>query len=333
LGLDFVVSQQGADLPWLVVIAQRPETSTKVAADLRLLRLEIQKPPPAEGEATSRTKKETSPDVCEFPKADRPSAPDAELLVELEPGLLLAQSFDPRLICAPEWLVPGAVVTPKFGWAPATRVTWEKGKRVEVPVPPSEPFVATATSEAGEPLAPVKELVGEPFTLDASYAPVSPPPADPEGPPPLELEVKPLGTVSEPRDANIDIAIKNPARVGRHLFFRREFVTYEVIGPAGTATCNVYPDERAPTRQAFDFIPAGGTMRVASRLAEMCPQGTFGPPGLYKIHARLDATESGQSHGLDAFVGVVTTREPALLRMPGGKPEPMWLLSVRPPGT
>ena len=53
-------------------------------------------------------------------------------------------------------------------------------------------------------------------------------------------------------------------------------------------------------------------------------------PGLYRIHARLDAQVSGEEHGIDAFVGVVTSRKPALLRVRGGKPRPMWLLPIAP---
>ena len=60
----------------------------------------------------------------------------------------------------------------------------------------------------------------------------------------------------------------------------------------------------------------------------MCPPGIFGPPGLYRIHARLDANVSGKDHGIEAFVGVVTSRKPGLLRIRGGKPHPMWLLPI-----
>lgn len=329
LRLELVVAQRGADLPWLVVIAQGPDASSKVAADLRLLRLEIEEPP-AEGQGAPGRAKKPETHVCELPKADRPSKPDEDLLVTLEPGFLLAQTFDPRLFCEPEWLVPGAVVTPKFGWAPATKTVWRQGKRVEEPIAQTEPFAAVSPEAGEDALAPVKELVGEPFTLDESYA-SPPPPAPGDDPPPLELYVKSLGTLSDPQSTNIQIEIKNPARQGRHLFFRRELVTYEVIGPTGTTTCSIYPDDRVPTKQAFDYIGPGGSLRVASRLAEICAPGTFTTPGLYKIHARLDATHSGREQGLDAFVGVVTSREPGLLRLRGGKPAPMWLLSAQPP--
>lgn len=331
LGLDFVVSQRGADLPWLVALANSSQAPADVAADLRLLRLEVEPPQ----ESSEKGSKATPPKahVCELPKADRPSQPDRELQVELEPGLMLAQSFDPRLICEPEWLVPGAVVTPKFGWAPPTRTVWRQGKRVEEPLPPTEPYVATSAAAEGDPLEPIKELVGEPFTLDASYAP-PPPPPEPGGdePPPLELVVRDLGTITDPRSATITVEIKNPGRQGRHLFFRRELVTYEVIGPQGSTTCSVYPDDRAPQRQSFDFIGAKGSMRVVSRLIEMCSPHAFGSSGLYRVHARLDATESGKEQGLDAFVGTVTSQKPALLRLRGGKPAPMWVLPIRPPG-
>lgn len=324
LGLGFGVSQRGADLPWLVVLANPSDAPVRVAGDMRLLRLEIR--PPGDPEAAKSQKKDEL-HVCELPDADRPKQVEEELSVDLAPGLLLAQQFDPRFYCDPDWLVPGAVVTPKFGWPLKTRVVWRQGKRVEEPVEQTDPFLAKPMEAADAP-EPLKELTGEPFTLDQSYAPPPPPVADPDAPPPLMLEVQSPGTVRDPSTATLTILIKNPAPQGRHLFFRRELVTYEVIGPHATSTCSVYPDDRAPQRQAFDFIRAGGTMRVASRLAEMCSPAVFGPPGLYRIHARLDATESGEDYGIEAFVGVVTTREPALLRIRGGKPRPMWLLPI-----
>ena len=327
LGLGFAVSQRGADLPWLAILANPSESPVQIAGDMRLLRLEIR--PPQDPDA-AKTKKTDEVHVCELPAADRPTQVDRELLVELEPGMLLAQQFDLRLYCDSDWLVPGAVVTPKFGWPLKTRTVWRQGKRVEEPVTQTEPFLAKSADPAGDAPEPVKELTGEAFTLDASYAPPPAPPRDPDAPPPLELEVLSPGAITDPIQATLTIVIKNPAPQGRHLFFRRELVTYEVIGPQGSATCNVYPDDRAPERQAFDFIGAGGTMRVASRLPEMCPPGLFEAPGLYRIHARLDAQVSGEEHGIDAFVGVVTSRKPALLRVRGGKPRPMWLLPIAP---
>lgn len=328
LHLKFAVAQSGADLPWLVVIANSSETPVRVAADLRLLSLEIE--PPQDETAGN---KQTKSHVCELPQADRPSQPDRELEVELEPDMMLAHAFDPRLICEPDWLVPGAVVTPKFGWAPKTRTVWRQGKRIEEPLPPSEPYVAVAADTEGDPLAPIQQLVGEPFRLDAGYAPPPPPPEPKDDqPPPLELVVHDLGTIQDPRSATITVEIKNPASRGRHVFVRREFITYEVVGPQGSITCSIYPDDRVPDRQAFDFIAARGSLRIASRLAEVCPPGAFGPSGLYRIHARLDATESGAEQGLDAFVGTVTSRKPGLLRLRGGKPPKMWLLPIRPPG-
>ncbi len=328
LGLGFAVSQSGADLPWLAIVGNPSEDPVEVAGDMRLLRLEIR--PPQDADAAKGAKAKDEVHVCELPTADRPSQVDPELLVDLQPGMLLAQQFDPRLYCDPDRLVPGAVVTPRFGWPLKTRVVWRQGKRVEEPVTQTEPFLARAADPAGEAPEPVKELSGEPFTLDASYAPLLPAPRAPDAPPPLELEVLSPGAITDPTQATLTIVVKNPAAQGRHLFFRRELVTYEVIGPQGSSTCNVYPDDRAPERQAFDFIGAGGTMRVASRLPEMCPPRVFEAPGLYRIHARLDAQASGEDHGIDAFVGVVTSRRPALLRVRGGKPRPMWLLPIAP---
>src|SRR5690606_21645178 len=99
LGLGLVVTQSGSDLPWLVVVANPARGPARVAADLRLLRLELQEPEPKDG--ATRKGQPPKPKICEFPDADRPDQPDPDLLVDLEPGLLLAHPIDPRLICEP----------------------------------------------------------------------------------------------------------------------------------------------------------------------------------------------------------------------------------------
>src|SRR5690606_36355701 len=82
---------------------------------------------------------------------------------------------------------------------------------VEEPVTQTEPFLAKSADPAGDAPEQVKELTGEAFTLDASYAPPPAPPRDPDAPPPLELEVLSPGAITDPIQATLTIVIKNPA--------------------------------------------------------------------------------------------------------------------------
>jgi hypothetical protein len=91
------------------------------------------------------------------------------------------------------------------------------------------------------------------------------------------------------------------------------------MGPSGRATCDPQPDQRAPDRQAFQTLRPGGNTNVTSRLIELCPKGTFSEPGLYLIHGRFDARETGETLGMDAWVGQISSKEPALVRIRTGE--------------
>jgi hypothetical protein len=133
------------------------------------------------------------------------------------------------------------------------------------------------------------------------------------------------------RNETVTVEIKNPAAVGRYLFVRRELITYEIVGPAGAASCISYPDQRAPARAGFEYLSPGRVLSLTSRLPEMCPPGTFDTSGVYRVHARLDAVERGDDYNLDAYVGVVTSKKPGIFRMRGGKPPHMLVLPLQAP--
>ncbi len=331
LGLALVVSQSGADLPWTLLVANPTERAVRLVADVRLLELEVQKPSPPQ---TTPTAKVQTPKLekCQLPESERPKSADDELTVELAAGAMAVYRFDPRLVCDESLLVPGAVVTPRFGWAPKTKTVWKGGKKEEVLLPQQEPFVAKLEVQgSAEGPEPLKQLTGPSFSLDDSYA--EPPEQDDattdEGPPPFRIAVRPLGSANDVRNETVTVEIKNPASVGRYLFVRRELITYEIVGPAGSSTCSVYPDQRAPARQSFEYFGPGRTLNLVSRLPEMCPPGTFDTTGIYRVHARLDATERGDDYKLNAFVGVVASKKPGILRMRGGTPPRMQVLPIR----
>ncbi len=336
LGVSMIVHHSGAELPWTVLIANTSNRDVELVADVRLLELEIQKPAPEASERSTKAPPAPKPEKCQLPDSERPKSADEELTLALAPGTMAVYRFDPRLICDEDVLVPGAVVTPSFGWELKTKTVWKGGKKEEVVLPQEAPFVARLPGKSPEPSTdapePLKRLTGPAFTLDDSYAP--PPvlddaPKDSEGPPPLQLSVKPLGSAKDMRNETVTVDIKNPASVGRYLFIRRELITYEIVGPAGASSCISYPDQRAPARASFEYLSPGRVLTLTSRLPEMCPPGTFDISGIYRVHARLDATERGDDYDLDAFVGVITSKKPGIFRMRGGKPPHMLVLPIQ----
>jgi hypothetical protein len=260
-----------------------------------------------------------------------------ELVTLLEPGQMLLDAFDPRLYCfsseGQHVLVPGAIVTPHFGWAPVTKTTWKNGKKNVVPVEPQpDPFVAQTPSEtdaAGAEPKLLKQLSGVPFALDSEFADWSEARLRPEEAEdakekeelPLSLELVRGSDAYADYAATVTLTLKNRSKERRRVYFRRELVSFSVLGTNGVAVCDAQPDTRAPDPSAFLSLSPGRTVTITSRLVELCPQGTFEHAGLYLVQARFDATERGRQHGLDAFVGAVESDRPATIRVRTGPPD------------
>jgi hypothetical protein len=176
-----------------------------------------------------------------------------------------------------------------------------------------------------------KELIGAPFALRSEYAAWSRrtnpnPPADPADPakpsepkPPLALSLVQGSDVRAEHNATVQLTLQNQSSESTHVYFRRELVTFEVTGPKGVTLCNATPDTRAPSREAFVKLTSGAKRAYVSRLAELCPRGTFATPGLYLVYARFDATAAGRDVGLNAFTGPVVSEIPAAVRIRVGE--------------
>jgi hypothetical protein len=84
--------------------------------------------------------------------------------------------------------------------------------------------------------------------------------------------------------------------------------------------CNPQPDKRSPAdRSQVQSLGAGGRLSAVSRLIEMCPAHTFARPGLYLVHARFDAADPATDLGLNAFMGRLVSKKPALVRVRQGE--------------
>ncbi len=169
-----------------------------------------------------------------------------------------------------------------------------------------------------------KQLVGQTFALASSYESwsrarrklASPPDQHAD----FELELTQGSDAEAERNATVTMSLKNRSSSEQRLFFRRELVSFVVIGPTGdTQVCNPVPEQRAPDRQAFMKLAVGERRVYTTRLTELCPRGSFSAPGLYRVHARFVANADGRDQGLDAFTGTVTSRAAAVLRIRTGE--------------
>ncbi|HVJ21728.1 MAG TPA: hypothetical protein VM686_40265, partial [Polyangiaceae bacterium] len=147
-GLRFEVVEQGPELPWALAIVNRGSERVQLVFDPRLLRLELQPPTPPEEPAVKGKPKPKKPVVpkkidCTLPEGVRPATADKKLLVDLEPGEGMVESFDPRLYCLPRdgksVLEPGTAISARFGWPLKTKSVWQKGKKVDERLPQKAP--------------------------------------------------------------------------------------------------------------------------------------------------------------------------------------------------
>jgi hypothetical protein len=332
LGLSLDVAEKGPDLPWAVAIVNEGDEAVNLVADARLLWFEVQVP--------GKRKKVT----CRLPSGMFPEAAEERLTIMINPGEGVIQDFDPRLYCfttgGQQALVPGAFVTPYFGWQEATKPARQQGRRKGKPIEQSPPFVASVEREDGpktrtapskdagaaaEPKADteLKVIQGQPFALRSEYkvwtsTRLAEEQKLREKPGPLELKMVQGSDARSERNALITIRLTNRSDRAQTVYFRREFVSFEVVGPDGVVTCDPQPDDRSPDRQAFTRLRKSASLPAPSRLIELCPQGTFAKPGLYLVHGRFDAADDGSKFGLHAFVGRVVSLTPATVRIRTG---------------
>lgn len=183
-------------------------------------------------------------------------------------------------------------------------------EKVDALLPTSQSSAALGS----EPTAPeTPDGTSEPESQDDARAGRGAKPAgEREEPPPpvLEITVRPLGTTSDPDASTMTVVVKNVSGKGRYLFVRRELFVFGITGPRGATFCQMQPSGRAPDKSQFTYLAPGSSTSLTTRLPEACPPGTFTAPGTYAVHAQLVANQPGSEHGLEAFVGHVTSQQP-----------------------
>jgi hypothetical protein len=344
LGARLALVDQGPDAPWLIAIVNRGTEPLRVTPDLRTLSLTIT-PPTPEPDPSKKAKpvRAPKPVTCVLPRDLSPSEEEPAVETLLEPGEGLVDSFDPRLYClgvAKSPLVPGAQVVGRLGWAEKTKSVWKKGKREQVVLEQTAPFVVRRLAPEGslpdaapapapaalhaseEPgVAPrsdadgIKQLVTASITLGSEYAPRAPAP-DPE---PLGLLLTRGSDARTERDATISVSLVNRSKKPQRVFFRRELVSFEISGPSGIVTCEPGPDNRAPDRSSVKMLRPGGRISAISRLIELCPAGALRRPGLYLVHGRFQGIGgAADPQAPPAFEGRLVSHDPVQIRVRRG---------------
>ncbi|MCW5836383.1 MAG: hypothetical protein KIS78_28545 [Labilithrix sp.] len=313
--------------PWRLQIENAGEGPVRVAADPRLLILELT---PAPDAAPAKGKTAPAAPRCVLPADARPSTDDGSDLV-MPAKRSWSTTFDPLFYCfgARERaaLVPGTTVKARFGWpAPEPRA----GAKPKAPAPP---FAVTPVGASVGKVAPAKALEADAFSLTAPVVVAKPVDETAWGAGATdkdkEKDKEADGTTSavtlsmpETMDAArggelaTTVTLTNGTDRPITLLYRPDMVQFAVSGPAGSVSCGSPRSVAAPIRELFVTVPVKGKTTTSVLLTTTCPAGTFDEPGVYRVTPRLDTTgASGRSIGLRTWDGLATGRGSLLVRV------------------
>jgi hypothetical protein len=292
--------------PWTMRVTNEGEIPVRLAADARLLTLDV----------TPRGA--ARPVRCELPADMRPGD-DLETPLVLPPKRSYTERFEPRLYCFGtaklDALASGAIVVAHLGWLGGT---------------PSAPPYAVAAIDGVEPdlaVAPLKSLASLPIALpDEPTPPFDAPPTT--GSPPADaphLVLTGVGAVDALTSEGIDVSVtlRNESSYAVIVRFRPETLGFDVIGPDSVQACTWPTPPGASLREAFTRIAPQGSASINVLLAAYCSGHALDQPGLYVIRPRLDTRRaSGVSVGYRSFDGVVVAATPTIVRLHRGKAIP-----------
>lgn len=304
--------------PWKLVVTNGGELPVLLAADPRVITLDLVPQNPSAKVTTLR---------CALPDDARPTSDEGrELVVPAKRSWSV--SFDPLFYCfgtkERALLVPGTTVKAHLGW-PASLTAPKNANAKKAPAAPSPPFVVSPVGAAVGQLAPMKELEAATFTLSeavtaapppASAAAASPEANEPSPKKPLAITATEATDVARGIDVPITLTLANESDRAVTTFFRASTLAFTVNGPAGSVACGSPRAIAEPFRELFTTIGVKGKTSQTLLVSALCPAGTFDEPGVYRVVARLDTRgTSGRNVGLKTYDGEVIAKTPALIRV------------------
>ncbi|MDB4935050.1 MAG: hypothetical protein JWP87_2022 [Labilithrix sp.] len=338
--LAFSVTAGTGGGPWKLRVENTGDVPVRIAADPRLLVLEVTPPAGFVDEAAiakakaSRTAPPKPADLakpvrCVLPDDARPATDEGRELVVPAKRSWTA-TFDPLLYCfgARERavLVNGATVTAQLGWVPPPP---RAGARPSTkPVVLAPPFVAAPVGAAIGRVAPAKALQAAPITLAenvttaSASASASGSEADTPGTT-LTLTMPDTLDVSKGAEISTTVTVANDGDKPVVLLFRPETLRFTVNGPAGSVACGTTRAVGSPIRELYSTLGVRARTSVALLITAVCPSDTFDEPGIYRVTPMLDTSgASARSIGLKTWDGTVTGRTPMLLRVRSARRAP-----------
>jgi hypothetical protein len=307
--------------PWKMVVTNQGDVPVRLAADGRLLALEIKPKPEAEAAESPAKKKHKPParsTMCRLPAELRPSEATDDRAVVLGPGARYEEVVSPALYCfddaGSKALVAGAEVVAHFGFPESAKPS----KR-----PPKPPWVVEPATKVPT-VSGLKELTSLPFVLPAASpvtaapAPGGPESNDPNGPK-IQLEVPLRVDTPNERTVAMTFTVRNGGGRAVPLHIRRDNLMIDLDGPDGSAHCGFPAARRGVAKDLFTTLGAGAAQTFDIWVGEICPDVVFDRPGLYRLRASLAFPSSGEAYSLKAWTQTVTAKEPILVRVREGR--------------
>ena len=127
----------------------------------------------------------------------------------------------------------------------------------------------------------------------------------------------------------LNITVSNIGQSTRTAWLRPGAVLLQVTGPKGLQVrCAPQRALVNPPREMFSTLGPKGSTTIYISADELCPDGTFDEPGLYRIEAQVDSRPGGgRVKGLETYDAVFTAQALTLLR----RRSPSTPLFLRPP--
>jgi hypothetical protein len=293
--LSLVIEAPTARGAWTMRITNDGEVPVNVAADARLLRLEV----------TARSA--PKPARCELPADMRPADPTERALV-VPPKMSYVETFEPRLYCfgaaLQDALASGSVVAATLG---------ERGPEGR------PPFVAWPIDGVEPEVSPLRSLSAPAFALPDDPTPALMPAPAPIGGPRLSLEGARAVDAASAGAIEIPVTLRNDGSSDVTLRFRPDTLGFDVTGPGGVAECPWPTPPTAPTAGLFTRLPPGGTTALTVLLGAYCATHVFDASGLLVVRPRVDTRKaSGDSVGVRAYQGLVIATKPTVVRLHQG---------------
>jgi hypothetical protein len=324
-----VDASSGDASAWKIAVTNDGDVPVRLAADARLLTLEIQPPEGAsapEPKTGAKAGKVKPPEtvVCKLPSPLRPTTVVDDRALILAPGARYEESVSPLLYCfdlrSARAFSAGATVVAKLGFPPPPARGPKKATQ-------DAPFVAEPSVRDAS-VSPIKELVADPIVVSRGIAVPddggrnvsdSSTPSQDQRAAHLQLSAPARIEADTELTVGISFIVKNVGERGATVHIRRDNFLFDVDGPDGVNHCGNAANLRLVPQELFYVMKPGASQSLDVWVGEMCPDVVFDRPGLYRVWPTLAFPNTTKELGVDSWTEPLRAKEPVLVRILRGR--------------